>query len=38
VEEAGQRVAKTLARLSRETRTTGDLLRAHARLLAGWMR
>src|SRR5690349_10406926 len=38
VEEAGQRVARTLEKLAVETRTTGDLLRAHARLLAGWMR
>lgn len=38
VEEAGQRVAQTLQQLAEECRTTGDLLRAHARLLAGWMR
>lgn len=38
VEEAGRRVADTMATLARETRSTGDLLRAHARLLSGWMR
>lgn len=38
VEEAGTRVANTMAALANETRSTGDLLRAHARLLAGWMR
>ena len=38
VEEAGQRVAETMAKLARETRSTGDLLRVHARLLSGWMR
>ncbi len=38
VEEAGRRVAETLIKLARETGSTGDLLRAHARLLAGWMR
>lgn len=38
VEEAGSRVANTLAKLANETRSTGDLLRAHAGLLAGWMR
>ncbi|MDP1961354.1 MAG: TetR/AcrR family transcriptional regulator [Reyranella sp.] len=38
VEEAGRRVAETMARLARESRSTGDLLRAHARLLSGWMR
>lgn len=38
VEEAGMRVASTMAALANETRSTGDLLRAHARLLAGWMR
>src|SRR3979490_3223935 len=38
VEEAGARVASTMAALGNETRSTGDLLRGHARLLAGWMR
>ena len=38
VEEAGRRVAATLAKLADECGSTGDLLRAHARLLAGWMR
>jgi TetR/AcrR family transcriptional regulator, lmrAB and yxaGH operons repressor len=37
VEEAGRRVARTVERLAGETRSTGDLVRAHARLLAGWM-
>jgi TetR/AcrR family transcriptional repressor of lmrAB and yxaGH operons len=38
VEEAGRRVAKTVSQLAGETRSTGDLLRAHAQLLSGWMR
>jgi TetR/AcrR family transcriptional regulator, lmrAB and yxaGH operons repressor len=38
VEEAGCRVAATLESLASECRSTGELLRAHARLLAGWMR
>jgi TetR/AcrR family transcriptional repressor of lmrAB and yxaGH operons len=38
VEEAGRRVATTIQALAKECRTTGELLRAHARLLAGWMR
>lgn len=38
VEEAGRRVTQTMAKLARENRSTGDLLRAHARLLSGWMR
>src|SRR3569833_2097180 len=38
VEEAGRRVAATLAKLAGESSSTGDLLRAQARLLAGWMR
>jgi TetR/AcrR family transcriptional regulator, lmrAB and yxaGH operons repressor len=38
VEEAGTRVADTMTRLAQDTRSTGDLLRAHARLLSGWMR
>jgi TetR/AcrR family transcriptional regulator, lmrAB and yxaGH operons repressor len=38
VEEAGRRVVATMAKLASETGSTGDLMRAHARLLAGWMR
>ncbi len=38
IAEAGQRVAATLGALASELPTTADLLRAHARLLAGWMR
>jgi len=38
VEEAGRRVAETMEKLGRETGSTGELLRGHARLLAGWMR
>jgi TetR/AcrR family transcriptional repressor of lmrAB and yxaGH operons len=38
VEEAGRRVAGTVARLARETASAGELIRGHARLLAGWMR
>jgi TetR/AcrR family transcriptional regulator, lmrAB and yxaGH operons repressor len=38
VEEAGVRVAATLERLASECASTGELLRAHAGLLAGWMR
>jgi TetR/AcrR family transcriptional regulator, lmrAB and yxaGH operons repressor len=38
VEEAGRRVAATLEQLASECGSTGELLRAHARLLAGWMR
>jgi TetR/AcrR family transcriptional regulator, lmrAB and yxaGH operons repressor len=38
VEEAGRRVAKTVAELAAECSSTAELLRAHARLLAGWMR
>ena len=37
VEEAGRRVAATVAKLAEECGSTADLLRAHARLLAGWM-
>lgn len=37
VKEAGRRVAETVAQLASETRSTGELLRGHARLLAGWM-
>jgi TetR/AcrR family transcriptional regulator, lmrAB and yxaGH operons repressor len=38
VEETGRRVAETMTKLASETCSTADLLRAHARLLAGWMR
>ena len=38
VDEAGRRVAKTVEQLSHGCRSTADLLRAHARLLSGWMR
>lgn len=38
VEEAGRRVAATVQKLATECRSTGELLRVHARLLAGWMR
>ena len=38
VEEAGRRVAATVADLAHQARSTGALLVAHARLLAGWMR
>jgi TetR/AcrR family transcriptional regulator, lmrAB and yxaGH operons repressor len=38
VKEAGCRVAATLTKLAEECRSTGDLLRRHAGLLAGWMR
>jgi TetR/AcrR family transcriptional repressor of lmrAB and yxaGH operons len=38
VEEAGKRVAETMAKLVSETSSTADLLRAHARFLSGWMR
>jgi len=37
VEEAGRRVVATVEKLASECASTGDLLRAHARLLAGWM-
>jgi TetR/AcrR family transcriptional regulator, lmrAB and yxaGH operons repressor len=37
VEEAGRRVAGTLETLASECGSSGELLRAHARLLAGWM-
>lgn len=37
VEEAGRRVVATLEKLASECGSTGELLRAHARLLAGWM-
>jgi TetR/AcrR family transcriptional regulator, lmrAB and yxaGH operons repressor len=38
VEEAGRRVAKTVAQLARETPSAAALIKGHARLLAGWMR
>ena len=38
LEEAGRRVIETVAQLARETPSTGELIRGHARLLAGWMR
>lgn len=38
VEEAGRRVADTMSGLAQQPGSTGDLLRRHARLLAGWMR
>jgi len=38
VEEAGRRVAETMRKLSLECTTTGALLKAHAKLLAGWMK
>jgi len=38
VEEAGVRVVATLEKLAAECGSTADLVRAHARLLAGWMR
>ena len=37
VEEAGRRVVATIEKLASECTSTGELLRAHARLLAGWM-
>ncbi|HEX2561419.1 TetR/AcrR family transcriptional regulator [Phenylobacterium sp.] len=37
VEEAGRRILETLEDLSRQSNTCGDLVKAHARLLAGWM-
>lgn len=38
VEEAGRRVAETVAQLSRQTPSAGALIKGHARMLAGWMR
>jgi TetR/AcrR family transcriptional repressor of lmrAB and yxaGH operons len=38
VEEAGHRVIATLSKLAEECQSTAELLRQHARLLAGWMR
>src|ERR1700743_3689083 len=37
VKEAGSRVAATLIKLAGECRSSGELLRRHAQLLAGWM-
>lgn len=37
VEEAGRRVVATIEKLASEYSSTGELLRAHARLLAEWM-
>lgn len=37
VEEAGRRVADTMTRLAQEHGSTAAMLRAHARLYAGWM-
>lgn len=37
VEETGSRVAATLRELAESTRSTGDLLKAHAKLLGSWM-
>jgi TetR/AcrR family transcriptional regulator, lmrAB and yxaGH operons repressor len=38
VEEAGRRGAATMRQLAMKTRSTGDLIKEYARLLAGWMR
>jgi TetR/AcrR family transcriptional repressor of lmrAB and yxaGH operons len=38
IEEAGRRVVATLSTLAAQTSCTGELIKAHARLLAGWMR
>ncbi len=38
VEEAGRRVCETLSELATNCDTTADLLRAHAKLLARWMK
>jgi AcrR family transcriptional regulator len=38
VTEAGRRVAATLTKLAKECRSTGEVVRRHAELLAGWMR
>lgn len=37
VHEAGRRVAETVRELAATARSAGELVRAHARLLAGWM-
>jgi TetR/AcrR family transcriptional repressor of lmrAB and yxaGH operons len=38
VEEAGRRVAETMAKVADDHRSTADMMRAHARLYSGWMR
>jgi TetR/AcrR family transcriptional repressor of lmrAB and yxaGH operons len=38
VKEAGSRVVATLTKLAEECRSTSELLRRHAELLASWMR
>lgn len=38
IEEAARRVAATMRQVADDSPTTGTLLKAHARLLAGWMR
>lgn len=38
VEEAGRRVAETMAKLAREHHSAADMMRAHGRLYSGWMR
>jgi TetR/AcrR family transcriptional repressor of lmrAB and yxaGH operons len=38
VEEAARRVAETMRKLSAECGSAGALLKAHAKLLAGWMK
>jgi TetR/AcrR family transcriptional regulator, lmrAB and yxaGH operons repressor len=38
VQEAGRRVAATVTELASTTHSSAQLLRAHARLLAGWMK
>ena len=38
VQEAGCRVIATMTKLAEECRSTGELLKRHAELLAGWMR
>lgn len=37
VEEAGKRVVETIVALAAKSGSTGELVREHARLLAGWM-
>jgi TetR/AcrR family transcriptional regulator, lmrAB and yxaGH operons repressor len=38
IEEAGRRLAATVAKLAQETQSTAALLRAHAQQLSGWMK
>jgi TetR/AcrR family transcriptional repressor of lmrAB and yxaGH operons len=38
IEEAGRRVVVTLLTLAAQSNSAGELLKAHARLLSGWMR